>query len=460
MTTTGPTQARPGDHGDGGALALLLRGGPDRPETVGTRVFGLLLLLGAPLVVLGRLSGATALTSLWAEDGTLFLADALRMPARESALRAYAGYLHLPGRLIAELATQVPIGSAAAAMTGLAAVVAGLVGWWVFRVSRHHVASPVVRALLGTAVVVLPTGGGEVLANVSNLHWFLLYGAVWTVVSPAHTAADAAVGAAVVFAAATSDPMAGLLAPLALARLVVWPRWCREHLVTLAFAAGGALQALVVVGAPRTPPSSADDALAVLEVAGARVVASGTVGETTTKALLEHLGWWPVALITVVVVAGMAAMAPRRPPAAGALAGVLLVAGAAFFAVPMAMRWHDSMVPGLGPPAGLGLGGRYFVVPQLCLLAALLCLLEPWVVARRGGWRTAAATLALVPALGWAVDFRAPHGRNDGHPWGLAVEQAAPACDGAGEVAVPISPPGWTVNVPCSVLSEDGTRGR
>lgn len=434
------------------SVALVLEGLPDRPESPAARLAGAVLLVASPLVVLLRLPGATALHSLWAEDGTLFLADAQHHSLGDSVVRGYGGYLHLPARLIAELATGVPIRWAPAVMSGLSAVVAGLVAWWVFWTSRHHVRSVPVRVLLALVVLVLPTAGGEVLANAANLHWFLLYGALWALLSPSRTTSDAVAGAVVVAAATTADALTLLLVPLALARAVVWRGWCREHVVTLAFVAGGALQALAVASISGTPSTYPDDGAEVLRVLGARWVAAGTAGESTTYSLLDRFGWAVVAATAVLVAVAVLLAARGRPRRTRALAAALLGAGLVYAGAALLLRWDDSMVPGLGPPGILGFGGRYFVVPQLCLVAALLCLFEPPLPFRLPAVRVATGALAVVLAISWARDFRAPNDRADGVAWGRAIEEARKGCGTAATVPVEISPEGWAVDVPCSLL--------
>ena len=445
---------QPVGQGAGRAPALfrLLDGLPERTEPATARVAGYLFLLAAPVVLLLRQPGTSALSSLWAEDGPLFLTEARELPVLQSVFRSYGGYLHVPSRLISELATHVPLADAPVVMSGLAAVVAGLVSWFVFRASRYHVESVAVRILLALIVLVLPAAGREVLATVTNLHWFLLYGAIWALLTPARRTVDTVAAALVVLAATTADPMTLLLAPLALARLFVLRRRGRDHVVTLAFAAGGALHAFVLVTAPSTPTTQPDDWLNVVRVVGGRVVTAATVGESTTFTLLDRLGWAFVAGMTLLVIVGLVAAFRGGSQHARALALVLLLAGAASLLLPLALRWENSMVPGLGPPDRLGFGERYFVVPHLCLVAALLCLLAPLAVDRRLTSRVAVAAAVVVVGVSWARDFRTVNARADSVEWGHALQQAKADCERSAEVPVPITPDGWAVTVPCSAL--------
>lgn len=440
-------------------MAALLDGLPDRPEPRLATTVGLAFLLGSPIVLLLRQPGTSPLQSLWAEDGPTFLADARHYSLVHSMFRDYGGYLHVPSRLIAEVATLAPIEQAPAVMSGLSAVGAGLVAWFVFRASRYHVESLAVRVLLGLCVVVLPAAGREVLDNVTNLHWFLLYGALWALLTPARNRVDIAVAAAIVLAATTADPVTLVLTPLALARVVQWRRIQWEHLVTGAFVLGSAVQAVAIATSSSPTTTHPQQATKVVQVFGGRVVTAATAGESTTFSLFEHLGWAFVAGATIAVLVGIGLAVRRRDRHARLLVGVLLAMTVGAFLLAVLLRWDDSMVPGLGPPERLGFGERYFVVPQLCLLAAILVLAEPLVSAiRRSSPAVAGAVaVAALVILSWGRDFRTDNARAGAVAWGVALDDAKQSCGDQDPVPVAIVPDGWAVELPCSVLRRMAT---
>src|SRR6266516_3366799 len=82
---------------------------PQRPEPavrVGWQgiLTGLVAVLAGTVIVVLRQPGAGALDTVWAEDGTVFLADAVNRSPLDALATSYAGYYHLLPRLLAQVA--------------------------------------------------------------------------------------------------------------------------------------------------------------------------------------------------------------------------------------------------------------------------------------------------------------------------------------------------------------------
>ena len=75
------------------------------------------LLALAIVVQLARLGWTGSLDSLWAEDGSIFLQDALTQNFPQTLWSEYAGYLVLVPRLIGEAAAALPIAEAPAVVS-------------------------------------------------------------------------------------------------------------------------------------------------------------------------------------------------------------------------------------------------------------------------------------------------------------------------------------------------------
>ena len=69
-------------------------------------------LVAGAVVLLLRVAGRSPLTTIWAEDRTVFLEQALASP--RNLLASYAGYLQLLPRLIAQFISQLPLRDASA----------------------------------------------------------------------------------------------------------------------------------------------------------------------------------------------------------------------------------------------------------------------------------------------------------------------------------------------------------
>lgn len=140
------------------------------------RAAPVLIFVVALALAWGRLDGANR-GAMWAEDGNIFSQRALD-PSLQTAglLTPYAGYTHAVPQLIASVTwALVPIEKVAIAFTAAscatAAAVAALI--WVFTRSwRLNVPG---RLLLCLITVLVPGLNYEVLGNLANIHWFLLW---------------------------------------------------------------------------------------------------------------------------------------------------------------------------------------------------------------------------------------------------------------------------------------------
>ena len=93
-----------------------------------------------------------------------------------------------------------------------------LIGAVVFRATRGHATSTLLRVVVAGAFVVLPLGQEEVYNTATNLHWFLMPAMVWMLLARPATRQRSSIFALVLFAGAASDPLTLVVAPLALYR--------------------------------------------------------------------------------------------------------------------------------------------------------------------------------------------------------------------------------------------------
>jgi hypothetical protein len=119
---------------------------------------------------------ATRLLSpgLWAEDGSVFLKEALELGVR-SLWTPYAGYLHTLPRMVAFLASRLPLVWYAPLVCvfclGVYASTAAFVGDDRF---AYLLPSPLSRGVLAVSFCFVP-GLDEVLGNLTNLHWVVMF---------------------------------------------------------------------------------------------------------------------------------------------------------------------------------------------------------------------------------------------------------------------------------------------
>lgn len=409
---------------------------PSGPARVTARTVGasLAAVVAGAAVVLGRQQGPGATETVWAEDGSVFLAQARHLGVGGSLFEPFAGYLHLVPRLAAAAVSALPLRAADTGFAVIAAGAAAACAVFVFRASSAHVRSLWGRAACAAPLIVSPLAGTEILANVANLHWYLLYAAFWAVVWKPPSRWEAAVSASVVAAAVLSDPFALVLAPLVALRVVAAGRR-RPDPVVVAFAASAVVQVGVVVGATGQRQLGEEAEVALLpfryavDVFGRGLAGDRFVGESGLSAR--------GVAVAAVVVAGVAVVAWARRRVVGERAALLAALGGvsvAYFVAPVALS-------GISAP-------RYAFAPALLATAAVVVVLDGAALDR-----TTAAALAVVAAC-WVVGLPSHNDRDEGPAWDEALAASAAACAPGERVDVPVLPRGMSAALPCDDVVE------
>jgi hypothetical protein len=393
---------------------------------------GFALLSGVALL---RQAGLPATESLWAEDGAIFYNQAMSRPFLHTLVTAYNGYDQLVPRLLVQLARLWPVGDAAAVIAVSGAMGLGLLGCLVFHMSRGHIPSAALRTLLVASMVLLPVASVEMLDNLVNLPWWMFFAAFWALLWRPSTSRGR-LGAGLLCAlSAASEPLVGLLLPLAVLRLLAAakrppeakeegaaaprPRRPKEVLhnfqgvqvmhttraprasavgplgqaPVIGLLAGLAWQAGVVLAAGGEQSFPHADLAGIASNVWARVGLGWLTGLgwtddilRTSRALAEGLG---VAMFAAVVILGLW-LGSRGARAFTVLAAIFSLL---FFAVPV---WLRGAGPLLGNASSVGYAGRYSAVPILIVVSAVLVLANSW--ARPVGARAGAAHMVALTA--------------------------------------------------------------
>lgn len=412
---------------------------PSRPALVTPRTMAAALaaVLAGAVVVILRQRGAGALGTIWAEDGTIFLAQSRSLGAARSLLEPYAGYVHAVPRLASMLVAALPLPAADAGFAVVSAISTAATAAFVFRASSSQLRSLWARLAVSAPLVIAPLGGTEILGSVANLHWYLLYAAFWAVIWRAPSRQETALAAVVVVLAALSDPFVLLLAPLVGLRLLA-SRW-RPDAVVAGFALAGILQLAVAAGARGQRPVVDEErtsvvlipARFVVDVAGRGLAGDRFVGESGLSARGAAVAGLVLAVLAVLVFVRRQAL----PARAGILAA-LVGTSALYFAAPVA-------ISGVSPP-------RYGFAPALLLLVAVVVLLEGWDIRSAAPMvRTGALVAGAAMAVCWAVGLPSFNARSDGPAWDASLAKAGSSCAAGTMVAVDLTPAGWVVQLPC-----------
>ncbi|MFC5004263.1 hypothetical protein ACFPIJ_41365 [Dactylosporangium cerinum] len=406
-----------------------VRGGI-RPPVKAALVVG--ALVAGTVASILRQPGPGALDTIWAEDGEIFLTQAVRDGAG-AFTTSYAGYYHLVARLVAGVAALLPPSQAAAALAIGAAFVTTVFAVAAYALSGEYIPSTVGRLAVSVPVVALPMAQGDVLNSPANLHWTGLYVLFWFLLCRPTSTAGKVLSCAGIVLVVGSDILTGVYLPLV--AFVLWFHRDRYAVAkAVAFVVPFAVQVLgLLTGASEREGLAPDPVRAVTGLV-LRAVPTALFGErwvgqsiNTRGLLFGALAWLLIG--AVLILALRKVVRPRWTLAIAAGVHCALV-----YLAPVALS-------GIATP-------RYNVAPALLLLVTLVALLNDVI-----GVRVLAALLLVV----CAVNFRVDNARADGPDWhtGLQKAEAACAADPAGTATVEVTPlaaPGWHVALPCDYV--------
>ena len=389
------------------------------------------LVLGTAASIL-RQAGPGALDTIWAEDGEIFLSQAVRDGAG-AFTTSYAGYYHLVARLIAGVAALLPPSQAAAALAIGAALVTTVFAIAAYALSGEYLSSTVARLVVSVPVAVLPMAQGDVLNSPANLHWTGLYVLFWFLLCRPESVAGKVLSCAGIVLVVGSDILTGVYLPLV--AFVVWFHRDRYAVAkAVAFVVPFAVQVLgLMTGASEREGLTPDPVRAVtgsvLRAAPTALFGERWVGQTIGARSLVFAAVAWLLIGTLLVLGLRKVIRPRWT--------LVIAAGV-----------HSALVY-IAPVALSGIATpRYNVAPALLLLVTLVALLNDVL-----GVRILAALVLVV----CAVNFRVDNARADGPAWhtGLQGARAACAADPAGTVSIEVTPlaaPGWHVALPCDYV--------
>jgi hypothetical protein len=407
-----------------------------KPFTAGKAVLAVVAIAAAVAVGLLRQLGPGALNTIWAEDGSIFYAEAVQKGPWAALTTSYAGYFHAVPRLLAAIASIFPPSAAATVLAAGAALIVALLALLVYVASAAHLTSTVARIVVSALVVVVPVAQDEVLNSVANFHWYGLYVLFWVFLWSPRSRAGQVVAVAAVLLVATSDILVLAYVPLALFRFF------HKEEGRLGKILGGALALGLVVQFIGLATGSSERELDPNPVRAAvgyllRAVPAPLIGQRwlghqigARWVALAAVAWLLVAVAFVVALRGL-----TRP--AWVLAGAAVIQSAALYVLPVVLS-------GVAAP-------RYAVAPALLVVVALVAILRP-----KQGNAVPLSVLAGFLAVIALVNLRIDNPRAHGPAWDAELDKARATCAPGATAAIPIAPvetPPWLVQVTCEKLN-------
>ena len=431
---------------------------PDSLRRLSTRPTALAAVLVASAVALqlARQAAVSAWDTVWAEDGAVFLRDALGGHPVTTIVEPYGGYIHLPARLAATVAAGLPLDLASIVFSLAWALVVALLAAFVFFASGEVLRSTALRLALSALVALVPAAGSELVGNATNIHFYLLYSGFWAFVWRADTTPALVARSAVVGATALGDPLTLIFAPLALWN-VLTRRGARDLVVPAVFVAGLVVQfaAIAVSGEPpeRLTRFHAGD---ILPLFALRVTGSVLVGDRFLDELWFALGRG-FSYGALVVVAAALIFGARG---CGRATRIFVATSSAYavilFAAFLAGRGTAGMRPGTDEATWHLAGARFTYAPILFLSAALLAIVDCRAAHLRETRQRVLEAAAVVAVVGLiAANFALTSERSLGPSWRSEVDEGRQRCEGGLErVRIPVAPApfGFEVEIRCPDL--------
>lgn len=418
---------------------------------------GIALIVATATVGILALRVPLAIHQFWAEDGSIFYNDALTSSAFRPFIRPYHGYYLLIPRFIGFVSTLVPMRDAATATWVMVAIVVAWCAVTVFLSAKPWIRGYLTRTTLVLGLAMLPSLGGESIASASNLQFTLLFPSIVVLVGTSRQRSLRMNGIAMLLLTSLTTPLAVVLAPLAVWRLIR-SRRPRPDGETIAWAVGTAVQLIAIaVGNADRPTVTARNAGQLFGDVVQRIIYGNFspfhMGLRVGPALAA------VALILVAGVLSAAVVSWQR----GARERAFLL-----IAVPCSgiLLYIVSDIQGLAVGTQ---AHRYEMVPAWCLTWATLVAVEsirPHVPLRSRRTRTkvethvrfASGTICLLLLIAWIPHWTPDLARRAGPTWQKELDISSRKCatrksDWAIVGILPIThPPIWYVKIPCTQL--------
>lgn len=432
---------------------------PDSPpresRSAGWEQAGLVAALLALAIVtqLARIGWTGSLNSLWAEDGSIFVQGALNGSFFHTIGSEYSGYLVLVPRLIGEAASALPLEDAPAVVSILSALLVALSGFAVWHATAGHLANPYLRGTLVLLTVLTPVGGLETIDSASNVSWYMLVAVFWLLLWRPRSQRGALLAAAFIALAALSNPGTWFFLPLAALRAFA-VRDRRDLTIVAAYFGAGAVQlaALAVSDYEAVEPVWTGDIWTVLLQ---RVFDGMAFGLRLGGNAWIELGWPFLSVLTALLVGGLLVGLARSDWRGRCFAAVAVPIALVMFVASVYQRAVGT--PMLWPTGAYGgQAGRYAIVPVMLLISVAFVFIDrpPRPRAQWSGrdWLVAAAVALMALSVAVSLPARELAARGT-PPWDAAVDAAAAQCaQQPGEAALPISPPGFAMTLPCSAI--------
>ncbi|MDI3214016.1 hypothetical protein [Arthrobacter sp. AL12] len=398
----------------------------------------------------------SVLDTVWAEDGPVFLRQAMSGGGPSSIFAPYEGYLHVLPRLFGAVIVRfLPVEDFAVGLAYISCLVVAVVAYLTFHCASALTGNIRVRIAWAAIPVLLSVGPYEILGNTANIHWYLLWLMPWLLLKPVRSRPEGVLLFLAALLSALTEVISLVFLPLALLhirRKAFWP--ARAGLII-----GAGFQIYTTLLYPRSPSNGHPlDPMSV--VLGWFINMAGVVFFGSSRSMgvnIVNFGAGPVILAFLPIAASLAYLLLRSKHEQRLLALLFVTASFGLWAACLVANpgaqfdyvhftesdWATSILT------------RYSAIPAMFILALFPLLADSLQGTRP---RASAGVLVAFAVLLATSYFPTQVARELGPSWREGVRTSLEACVGAQDYEtrpIQVSPIGWSKSgllMPCSRL--------
>ena len=373
----------------------------ERPKRNNDALWAALTGISVFLITYAR--DPTAWTTIWAEDGKVFLAGAVNQ-GFGSYFHFFGGYLHTVPRTGALIAAALPLSWASVVITTYAVAISSACGAIVEALSGAYIEARWARVGLGLCFGFLPAIRVESIAEMANLQYFLIATSFWVLLVVPRSKAGRRLSMVFLFATAASTIVGIVLFPVAVVRLIDR----RNRLPGAVFLAVQALHGIIILIV--RPTRDLGYTVSYSNVAhhfATDVIAGQFFGGPFYSLDHQTLTLWIVNDVALICAVALIGRWPR-----GASRQLVVAVGAIVL----------SALTYLTEAKTQGTVARYAVVPGFFALFGVAIVAD--IASRLRAAKPVAGVLVLGIVLSWAFSFSVPPYRSAGPHWSAEYLQA------------------------------------
>lgn len=133
------------------------------------------------MTIILKLKLGSAADKIYAEDGGIYLQQAIDLPFPRDVFKPYAGYSDITARLLGNFVSIFPVQNYTIVILLTVALALTLTGYLLFLSSKDLFPGKAIRIISALGLILLPIGGFESFGNITNLHFYLMSGCLFLI---------------------------------------------------------------------------------------------------------------------------------------------------------------------------------------------------------------------------------------------------------------------------------------